>query len=114
MRSRFFLRVVVKALVVSVLATGVWALDTSRVASVEPATAKVGANVTLQGEGLGKKAVVAVFLSTTNEDFAATVVEQTNEKIVIKVPKVKPGDYSISIQVEKVIFIQPIHLMIEE
>jgi hypothetical protein len=95
-----------------------WAQDdsayTSKITSVDPGAAKVGASVTLHGAGLGKKTVVAVFVSTTTEDFAVTVVEQSEDKIVFKVPKVKPGEYKASIQVQKVILIQPVRLTVEE
>jgi hypothetical protein len=36
------------------------------------------------------------------------VVEQTEEKIVIKVPQVKPGDYEVSVQAGRNIVIAPV------
>jgi len=112
MRSGLFLRTVRKALVATVLAAALWAQTTSKIDKVEPVSVNVGDSVTLLGEGLGKKTVVAVFLSTDKDDFAATVVEQTDTKIVIKAPKVKPGAYKVGIQVGNAILIQPIYLTI--
>src|ERR1035437_9413074 len=51
---------------------------------------------------------VAVLLSDDKSDYKATIVEQTDEKIVMKVPQVKSGDYNISIQVGTNIFIKPL------
>jgi hypothetical protein len=119
MRSDSFLRAGKQFVVVTVLAVCcAWVQDTSeytaKITSVEPAVAKVGTNVTLHGASLGKKTVVAVFVSTATEDFAATVVEQSDNKILIKVPNVKPGEYKASIQVQKTILIQPIRLTVQE
>jgi hypothetical protein len=102
------------ALVVTALAAILWAQSYSQVYKVEPASAKVGDSVTLHGEGLDRKLVVAVFLSTKDDDFAVVIVDQSSSKIVIKAPKVKPGDYKVGLQVEKNILIQPKVLTIEQ
>ncbi len=81
---------------------------------VEPATAKVGASITVTGENLGKGNVVAVFLSDNADDFKAEVVNQGSDKIVVRVPKVKAGDYNISIQIKSDILIQPVRIAIQE
>lgn len=86
----------------------------SRVVSVEPAAGKVGDTVTVVGENLDKKSVVMVYLSDSATDYKATVVEQTAEKIVVRIPKVKPGEYNVSIQVRNDIFIQPVRFVVEE
>ena len=114
MRSGSFLQTVRKALVATVLAAVLWAQNNSKVDKVEPVSVKVGDSVTLLGESLGKKTVVAVFLSTDKDDFAATIVEQTDTKIVIKAPKVKPGAYRVGIQVGNAILIQPISFTVEQ
>lgn len=85
-----------------------------RLTGVDPSTGKAGASVTVTGENLGKANVAAVFLSDANSDYKATVVEQTSEKIVIKVPAVKAGSYNISLQVRNEIFIQPTRFTVEE
>jgi hypothetical protein len=110
MRLRFVLASVVLVVVVA----GLWGQGSPRVTSVEPATAKIGASVTVHGENLGKGNVAAVFVSNSSDDFPATVVEQTEGKLVIKIPKVKAGDYNISIQVKSDILIQPIRLAVSE
>ena len=49
-----------------------------------------------------------VFLSDDKQDFKATIVDQSEEKIVMKVPQVKSGNYNVSIQVGDKIFIKPL------
>ena len=115
MRVRFTVSAAVLALLTMVLATGVWGQGSPRVTGVNPAAAKVGASVTVQGENLGKGNVAAVFVSNSSDDFPATVVEQGETKIVIKIPKeAKPGEYNVSIQVKGDILIQPIRLTVKE
>ena len=84
-----------------------------KVTSVAPLEAKVGDELTLSGENLGKAAVKAVYISNDKEDFRATIVSQSADKIVIKVPAVKPGTYNPSIEVEKSLLIQAIPLQIQ-
>jgi hypothetical protein len=95
------------------VASLVFAQGTARVTGVEPSSGKVNDNVTLTGEGLGKNTVSAVFLSDDKTDYKATVVEQAAEKIVMKVPQVKPGDYNVSIQVDDKILILPVRFKVE-
>ena len=85
-----------------------------RVTGVEPTTARVGANVTVTGENLGKANVTSVYLSDNNDDFKAVVVDQGANKIVVKIPKVKAGDYNISIQIKSDILIQPVRIAVQE
>jgi hypothetical protein len=113
MRSSLFLQTVRTALVAMALTAMLGAQEYSQINKVEPASVKVGDNVTLHGDGLGKKRVVAVFLSTDKDDIAVVIVEQTDTKIVIKIPKVKAGDYKLGLEVEKTILIQPKFLTIE-
>ena len=90
------------------------AQTTPKVASVDPATGKVNASVTLMGQNLGKELVSAVFLSDDKSDFKASILEQSADKITIKIPQVKPGDYHVSIQVGNNIFIKPLRIKVEE
>ncbi len=85
-----------------------------RVTGVDPAAAKPGDRVTISGENLEKKNVVAVYLSDSSEDHKVQVVEQTAEKITILVPKLRARDYNVSIQVRNDILIQPIRLTVQE
>jgi hypothetical protein len=41
-------------------------------------------------------------------------VEQSAEKIVVKVPQVKSGRYNISIQVGDKLFIKPVRFTVDE
>ena len=41
-------------------------------------------------------------------------MDQSDEKIVMKVPQVKSGDYNISIQVGHNIFIKPVRFTVQE
>ena len=114
MRLRLSMGLVVVVLASVLLATAVWAQGSPRVTGVDPATAKVGGNITVKGENLTKENVAGVFVSNSSDDFPATIVEQAGTKIVIKIPKVKAGDYNISIQVKGDILIQPIRLTVQE
>lgn len=105
--------IAIVAVVLMAAATG-WSQGSPRVTGVAPASAKVGDSVSVNGENLGKANVSAVFISNSSDDFPATVVEQSDGKIVIKVPKVKAGDYNVSIQVKNDILIQPIRLAVQE
>jgi hypothetical protein len=90
------------------------AQDTAaRVTGVDPATGKANDVVTVAGENLGKAKVSAIFLSDEKDDHKATVVSQEADKIVIKVPSVKPGDYNVSIQTGNSIFIQPVRFTVQ-
>jgi len=91
-----------------------WAQATPRVTGVEPASGKVNDNVTVTGENLGKGTVAAVFVSDEKMDYKATVVDQSSDRIVVKVPEVKPGDYNVSIQVGNNIFIQPVRFKVQQ
>jgi IPT/TIG domain len=92
----------------------VFAQGTPRVTSAEPSSGKVNDSVTLAGENLGKSSVSAVFLSDDKTDYMATVVQQAAEKIVMKVPQVKPGDYNVSVQAGDRIFIMPVRFKVQQ
>jgi hypothetical protein len=90
------------------------AQDATQVTGVDPSSGKVNDSVTLNGANLGKASVSAVFLSDDKDDFKAMIVEQTEEKIVVKVPQVKAGSYHVSIQVGDKILIKPLRFTVEE
>jgi hypothetical protein len=85
----------------------------ARVTGVDPANGKANDMVTIAGENLEKKNVSAVFLSDEKDDHKAAVVSQEADKIVIKIPVVKPGDYNVSIQAGNAIFIQPVRFTVQ-
>ena len=95
-------------------AAGSWAQGSPRVTGVEPIEGKVGSQMTISGENLGRANVVAVYLSDNNDDFKVAVVDQTSEKIVVRVPKVKVGNYNVSIQIKNDILIQPVRFSVQE
>jgi hypothetical protein len=92
----------------------IFAQSTPQVTGVEPPSGKVNDSVTVSGQNLGKNEVSAVFLSDDKNDYKATVVEQSAEKIVMKVPQVKSGNYNVSIQVGDKLFIKPVRFKVEE
>lgn len=110
MSSRLFLLTTVSFLT-ALLAMG---QGGPQVTGVEPASGKVDSNVTVRGENLDKDSVISVFLSDEATDYKAVVVEQVTDKIVLKVPKVKPGAYNVSIQVGNNILIEPVRFTVEE
>jgi hypothetical protein len=91
-----------------------FAQNTPHVTSVDPPSAKVNANITVTGDNLGKDHVSAVFLSDSKTDYKATVVDQSPDKIVMKVPRVTPGDYNVSVQTGNQILIEPVRFTVEE
>jgi IPT/TIG domain len=95
------------------LASLALAQGTPRVTSVEPPSGKVNDSVTVTGENLGKSTVSGAFLSDDKNDYMATLVEQAEGKIVIKVPQVKAGDYHVSLQVGNNIYIQPVRFTVQ-
>ncbi len=100
-------------LALAALPANVTAQASPRVSGVEPSSGKVGDTVTVNGESLDKSTVSAVYFSDSSSDHKATIVRQSAEKIVVKVPQVKPGGYNISIQIKNDILIQPIRFMVE-
>ncbi len=89
------------------------AQDAPHVTAVDPTSGKVGDQITVTGENLGKNRVSAAFLSDAKTDFKASVVEQSPEKIVMKVPQVPAGDYNVSIQVGNQILIEPFRFTVQ-
>jgi len=96
------------------LSSLVFAQGTAKISGVEPASGKVNDSVTVTGEGLGKGSVAAVFLSDDKSDYKAAIVDQSGEKIVMKVPQVKPGSYNVSILVGTGILIEPVRFTVQE
>ena len=70
--------------------------------------------ITVTGENLGKSAVSALFLSDDKNDYKAAIVEQSDAKIVAKVPQVKPGGYNVSVQTGNQIIIEPVRFTVQE
>jgi IPT/TIG domain len=104
------------ALFAGVILLASWAAAQSmpQVTGVDPDNGKVNDTVTVSGSNLGKAAVSSIYLSDDKNDYKATIVDQGDEKITIKVPQVKPGGYNISIQVGDKLFIKPVKFKVSE
>jgi len=102
------------AALLTLLGLLLFAQGSPRVTGVDPLSGKVNDTVTVAGENLGKGAVSAVFLSDDKTDYKTTLVEQSEEKIVMKVPHVRPGRYNISVQTGNAIYIQPVRFTVQE
>lgn len=67
-----------------------------KMATVEPATGKVGTDMTISGENLDKKQVAEIYLTDGKNDVKLPVTEQTATTIKFKVPPaVKAGRFSL-------------------
>jgi len=96
------------------LASMAVAQNSPQVTGVDPASGKVNDSVAVSGSNIGKEAVSAVYFSDDKNDYRATVVDQSNDKITLKVPQVKAGDYNISIQVGDKLFIKTVKFKVQE
>jgi hypothetical protein len=92
----------------------VFAQGSPKVTGVDPGSGKVNESVTVSGANLAKDSVVAVFLSDEKSDYKAAIVNQATDKIVMKVPQVKPGMYNVSIQVGSGILIEPVRFTVQQ
>jgi len=90
------------------------AQNAPQVTGVDPATGKVNDTVTVSGNNLGKESVSSVYLSDDKNDYKAAIEDQSDAKITVKVPQVKPGDYNISVQVGDKLFIKPVKFKVEQ
>lgn len=89
------------------------AQNAPQVTGVDPASGKVNDTITVSGNNLGKESVSSVYLSDDKNDYKTTIVNQSEDKITVKVPEVKPGDYNVSIQVGNNLFIKPVKFKVE-
>jgi hypothetical protein len=90
------------------------AQNAPQVNAVDPSSGKVNDTVTVSGNNLGKASVSSVYLSDDKSDYKATIVDQGDDKITLKVPQVKAGDYNISVQVGDKLFIKPVKFKVQE
>ena len=89
-----------------------------RMTSVDPTSAKAGAEVTVTGQNLEKENIAQVYLSDGEKDLKVELTEQTATSIKFKVPgAVKPGRFSLVVltttKPAKLID-QPVRLTVEE
>jgi hypothetical protein len=90
------------------------AQNAPQVTGVDPPSGKVSDTVIVSGSNLGKASVSSVFLSDDKNDYKAAIVDQSDDKITMKVPQVKPGDYNVSVQVGDKLFIKPVKFKVEQ
>jgi hypothetical protein len=90
------------------------AQNAPQVTGVDPVSGKVNDTLTVSGNNLGKASVSSVYLSDDKNDYKAAIVDQSDDKITVKVPQVKAGDYNVSIQVGDKLFIKPVKFKVEQ
>jgi IPT/TIG domain len=100
--------------VLIVFGSAAGAQNAPQITGVDPSSGKVNDTVTLSGSNLGKTSVSSVYLSDEKNDYKATIVNQSDEKITVKVPQVKPGDYNVSVEVGDKLFIKPLKFKVEQ
>jgi hypothetical protein len=85
---------------------------------VEPGTAKVGDEVLVTGDNLGKQYVAEIFLTAGKESHKVEVLSQEDKAVKIKVPAgVKAGAYRITVLIKSadpMLIEEPVRLVIEE
>lgn len=85
---------------------------------VEPSTGKIGSTLSLTGQGLGKAKVDEVYLSDQSLDLKVKVLDQTDSKIVFRIPpSVKPGRLQVLLKTtgkEPKLLEQPVYVTVEE
>jgi hypothetical protein len=85
--------------------------------TVDPMTAKVGAEVLVTGDNLGANCIAEVFLTTAEKNFKVEVLNQTEKELKFKVPQVKVGPYKLLVltkSVEPMLIEEPVRIVIEE
>ena len=99
---------------VIVLAGAAIAQNAPQITAIDPTSGKVNDTMIVSGSNLGKDAVASVYLSDDKNDYKATIVDQSDAKITVKVPQVKPGDYNVSLEVGNKLIIKPIKFKVEQ
>lgn len=89
------------------------AQNSPSVKAVDPTSGKVNDSISVEGENLGKGVVSAIYLSDDKSDYKAVILQQASDKIILKIPQVKPGDYNVSVQAGAAIYIQPVRLTVQ-
>jgi hypothetical protein len=92
-------------------------MPTPLMRTVEPYTAKVGMEVVVSGDNLGKHLIAEVFLTADNKNIKVDVLSQSDKELKFKVPDVKPGAYKILVllrSADPTIIEEPVRLVVEE
>jgi hypothetical protein len=115
MRFRMFL-IVLAGLLLFSLATRA---QGTRIANVEPLSAKAGELVTANGDGVGSDSVDELYLTNSVQDIKVEMIEQTGKLIKFKVPTgVKPGRWTLMTHLKSGsgprLIEQPVKLTVEQ
>jgi len=104
------------ALLAGLIVLGSFAIaqNAPQITSLDPTEGKVNDTIVVSGSNLGKESVTSVYLSDDKNDFKATIVDQSDAKITVKVPQVKAGSYNVSLEVGNKLFIKPIKFKVDE
>ena len=96
------------------LASAALAQNAPQITSVDPSSGKVNDTIVVSGSNLGKASVASVYLSDDKNDYKTTIVDQNDDKITVKVPQVKAGEYNVSLEVGDKLFIKPVKFKVEQ
>jgi hypothetical protein len=84
---------------------------------VEPSVAKVGMDITVTGQNLGKEYVAEVYLTLGKASYKVELIEQTSTEVKFKVPaNVPPDAYRITVLMKGAVPLlieEPVRLVIE-
>jgi hypothetical protein len=92
-------------------------MPTPLMRTVEPYTAKVGMEVLVSGDNLGKNIVAEVYLMANNKNVKVEVTSQADKELKFKVPAVKPGPYKVVVllkSADPTLIEEPVRLVVEE
>jgi hypothetical protein len=85
--------------------------------TVEPYSAKVGAEVVVSGENLGKEMIAEVYLGSGGKNTKVEVTSQADKELKFKVPDTKPGPYRVVVLTkgaEPAMIEEPVRLVVEQ
>jgi hypothetical protein len=85
--------------------------------TVDPYTAKVGIEVVVSGENLGKEIVAEVYVASEGKNTKVEVTSQAEKELKFKVPNVKAGPYRIVVLTkgkDPSLIEEPVRLVVEQ
>jgi hypothetical protein len=88
-----------------------------RITTVDPGSGKIGDLVGAAGESVDKSKVEELYLTDGTIDFKVQIIEQSDSMIKFKIPKIKPGRYSLMIKTkgpDAKLLEQPVRFTVDE
>lgn len=85
--------------------------------TVDPYTAKIGAEVTVAGDNLSKERIAEVYMTLEKTNTKVQVTSQSDKELKFIVPKVKPGSYRITVllrSVDPTLIEEPVRVVVEQ